>query len=118
MLNDFLILGFELSGFGNNDFILQSVPADLGHTDLKGAIEQVLESFKNELPARSVVKQQMIARSMARSAAVKRGSILSREEMESIHNKLMTCNMPELSPFSKPTMFVLPLDDIHKKFKN
>ncbi|MEI6883229.1 MAG: DNA mismatch repair endonuclease MutL [Bacteroidota bacterium] len=118
LLNDFLILGFELSGFGNNDFILQSVPADLGHTDLKGAIEQVLESFKNELPAKSVLKQQMIARTMARSAAVKRGSILNREEMESIHNKLMTCNMPELSPFSKPIMFVLPLDDIHKKFKN
>ena len=118
LLNDFLILGFELSGFGNNDFILQSVPADLGHTDLKGAIEQVLESFKNELPARSVSKQQMIARSMARSAAVKRGSILCQEEMESIHNKLMACNMSELSPFSKPTMFVLPFEEIHKKFKN
>lgn len=118
LLDDFMTLGFELSGFGNNDFILQSIPADLGHTDLKGAIELVLESFKNELPGKSATKQQLIARTIARSAAVKRGTILNREEMEFIFSKLMACNMPELSPFSKPTMFILPFDDIHKKFKS
>ncbi|MEI6887701.1 MAG: DNA mismatch repair endonuclease MutL [Bacteroidales bacterium] len=117
LLSDFLALGFDISEFGNNDFVLQSIPADLGHTDFHGAVEKVLEAIKNDHPGKSVAKQQIIAKSMARSAAVKRGKPLKKEEMESIYQKLFACKMPEISPNGKPTLFVLSFDELLKKFK-
>ncbi len=117
LLNEFQALGFELSEFGNNDFILQSIPLDLGHTDFMGAVEQALEAIKNELPGKDAGKPQVIARSMARSAAIKRGKSLRKEEMEAIYEKLFTCKIPELSPFGKPSFFILSFDELSKKFK-
>ena len=117
LIGDFLSLGFEISEFGNNDFILQSVPHDLGHTDFKGAIEQVLESIKNDFQGKATGKQQLIARSIAKSAAIRKGKRLRIEEMEDIHSKLLACKVPEISPYSKPTLYVLSFDEILKKFK-
>jgi len=77
----------------------------------------VLEAIKNDHPGKSVAKQQIIAKSMARSAAVKRGKPLKKEEMESIYQKLFACKMPEISPNGKPTLFVLSFDELLKKFK-
>ena len=117
LLDDFLALGFEISEFGNNDFILHSVPADLGHTDFRGAIEQVLEAIKNDLPGKHAGKQQTIAKTMARNAAVKRGKALKKEEMEAIYEKLFQCKIPEFSPNGKPAFFILSFDELLKKFK-
>jgi len=121
LLKDFLVefqaLGFEISEFGNNDFILHSVPHDLGHTDYHGAVEQALEAIKNELPGKNTGKSQLIARSLARSAAIKRGKILKKEEMEAICRKLFACKIPEFSPYGKPAYFILSFDELTKKFK-
>ena len=82
-----------------------------------GAVEQALEAIKNELPGKDAGKPQVIARSMARSAAIKRGKSLRKEEMEAIYEKLFTCKIPELSPFGKPSFFILSFDELSKKFK-
>ncbi|MCX6285707.1 MAG: DNA mismatch repair endonuclease MutL [Bacteroidetes bacterium] len=117
LLGDFNALGFEISEFGNNDFVLQSIPHDLGHNDFHGAVEQALEAIKNELPGRNAGKQQMIARTMAKTVAIRRGKPLNKEEMEAIHQKLFACKIPELSPYGKPAFFVLSFDELSKKFK-
>ncbi|MEI7490935.1 MAG: DNA mismatch repair endonuclease MutL [Bacteroidota bacterium] len=117
LLEDFNTLGFEISEFGNNDFVLHSVPHDLGHTDFHGAVEQVLEAIKNELPGKNAEKKQVIAKTMARTLAIKRGKSLKQEEMESISQKLFSCKIPDLSPYGKPAFFVLSFDELSKKFK-
>jgi len=117
LLGEFEALGFEISDFGNNDFVLQSIPHDLGHTDFHGAVEEVLETIKNELPGKNAGKSQLIARAMAKSAAIKRGMPLKKEEMGAICQKLFACKMPEFSPNGKPAFFVLSFDELKKKFK-
>ena len=118
LLDDFKTLGFEISEFGNNDFVLQSVPHDLGHTDFHGAVEQALETIKTELPGKNAAKSQMIAKALARSTAVSRGKILKKEEMEDLHSKLFRCRIPEHSPYGKPVFFVLSFEELNKKFKS
>jgi len=117
LLGEFLILGFEISEFGNNSFILHSVPNDLGHTDFRGAVEEALESIKNDTPGKSSLKQQSIAKSFAKNAAVKRGKPLQIEEMRSIHSRLFECELPDISPSGKPTHFLMSADELSKKFK-
>ncbi len=118
LLGDFKTLGFEITEFGNNDFVLQSVPHDLGHTDFHGAVEHALESIKNELPGKNAVKNQLIAKALAKSTAVKRGSNLKKEELEDLFRRLFNCRIPELSPYGKPVFFVLSFDELNKKFKS
>ncbi|MCX6282883.1 MAG: DNA mismatch repair endonuclease MutL [Bacteroidetes bacterium] len=117
LLDDFNALGFEISEFGNNDFVLHSIPPDLGHTDFHGAVEHVLEAIKNELPGKNTGKKQMIAKTMARTLTIKRGKSLKQEEMDSIFQKLFSCKMPDLSPYGKPVFFVLSFEELSKKFK-
>lgn len=118
MLPQFMDMGFEIVEFGNNDFLLQSVPQDLTGADFQGAIETALESLRSELPGKSREKDHALARSMAQSSAVKRGTILRQQEMELIFNKLGNCKVPDLSPSGKPTGFIITFDELSRKFKN
>ena len=116
-LDDFILLGFEISEFGNNSFILHSIPSNLPASDLNGAVEKALEFMKNDVPLKSDGPVTLIAKSVSKSLAVKRGKKLQKEEMESIYQKLFTCKVPEISPEGKPTLFVLGFEELAKKFK-
>ena len=117
LLEDFNALGFDISEFGNHDFVLHSIPVDLANTDYHGAVEQALEALKNDFTGKHAGKQQIIAKSLAKSSAVRRGKSLKKEEMEAIHQKLFECKVPEFSPDGKPAFFMLSFDELSKKFK-
>jgi DNA mismatch repair protein MutL len=116
-LGEFALLGFEISEFGNNTFILHSIPSNLPASGLNAAVEKALEQMKNDAPLSKESTAAAIAKNISRNLAVRRGKKLRTEEMESIYQKLFACKVPELSPDGKPTLVILGFDDLAKKFK-
>ena len=116
-LADFVMLGFELSEFGNNSFILHAIPSNLPASDLNGAVEKALDLMKDDVPLNAESAAVLIAKSVSKSLSVKRGKKLRKEEMESIYQKLFACKVPEISPEGKPTLIILGFEELAKKFK-
>ena len=116
-LNDFIDVGFELEVFGENSFIVQSVPTLLENHDPIQFFQDFLHLFK-EKGASDVSITTQLAKSMAKSGAVKPGTALQQEEMSALFDHLFACETPGFSPFGKPTIVTLPLNEIQQKFQS
>ncbi len=79
-------------------------------------IESLLHDLLEEIPNSSFCQNDTIAKSMAKSLAIKTGTYLTEKEQESIVNNLFACKEPTISPFQKPTFITLSVDDLDKKF--
>ncbi|MFK8101916.1 MAG: DNA mismatch repair endonuclease MutL [Saprospiraceae bacterium] len=110
-------LGFDIQAFGkDNTFVIHGVPANLNSgEDEQQLIEQLLEQYKANLELRLDNKEN-IARSMARSAAIKRGQKLTAAEMQSLTDKLFACAVPYKSPTGRNCFITFELDELQKRF--
>ena len=59
-----------------------------------------------------------MAKSLAKSLAIKTGTKLNLREQEEIVNKLFICKQPDLSPFGKTTFTTVNIEEIDKRFNN
>jgi len=110
-------LGFDVQDFGNDAFIIHGVPADMGQNkDEQTVIEQLLEQYKGNIELQ-LDRNESIARSMAKSAAIKRGQILSETEMKELIDKLFGCAIPYKSPTGRNCFITYDLEELEKQFK-
>lgn len=110
-------MGFDISEFGKNTFVIHGVPADTADFDAVALLEGLLENYKQNLLELKSDKRENLARSMARNTAVKSGKALSQEEMHNIIDELFACKMPYSTPGGKPTITTFSSDDLDKRFK-
>jgi len=57
-----------------------------------------------------------MAKSFAKSLAIKTGTSLTVKEQENLVNNLFSCKEPNTSPFGKATFKTLPLSEIDSIF--
>ena len=116
ILTDINKLGFDVQVFGNDTFIVHGLPADWqGVSDEQKALEELLEQYKNDVSF-SLNSRERLAASMSRSVAVKRGKILSIEEMQIIVEGLFACAMPYKSPSGKKCFISYDLEMLNDLF--
>jgi DNA mismatch repair protein MutL len=110
-------LGFDISEFGKNTFVIHGVPADTAEFDSAALLEGLIENYKQNLLELRSDKRENIARSMARNMAIKSGKALTQEEMNNLIDELFACKMPYSTPNGKPTITTFSSDDLDKRFK-
>lgn len=110
-------MGFDISEFGKNTFVIHGVPADTSAYDSVKLLEGLLENYKQNLLELKSDKRENLARSMARNTAIKSGKALTQEEMQNIIDELFACKMPYSTPSGKPTITTFSSDDLDKRFK-
>jgi len=110
-------MGFDIGEFGRDSFVVRAIPASIDPGGLRSFIESILEALKN--PGGDPKRDQAatLARSLARRLAIKRGKLLRQEEIDAIIESLFACRVPGLSPDGKPTMMVIPYDELNSKLK-
>lgn len=110
-------LGFEIAEFGGNSFVIHGTPADLAgaHTE-EALLEKLLAQYKDNLDLR-LDTQDNLARSMARSAALRRGQPLTVREMQDLIDQLFACAQPYVSPSGRKCIVRYDLDDLKKQFE-
>ena len=107
-------IGFDIRDFGQNTVIVHSVPANTAITDIKSAIEDLLEQYKNFQSELKLDQHEKIARSGAIAAAIPYGKHLDPREMQEIVDKLFACSNPNTTPGGKPILNIVKLEDFEK----
>lgn len=116
LLDDFSHLGFDISNMGGGSFAIQGVPEGIAGLSPSQLVSDMLSCA---LERGGVSKDDIhsgMARTMARSAAIVVGEVLSAEEMAKLMNDLFACEMPGYTPEGKKTYVVVEDDEIGKLF--
>lgn len=114
ILPELASMGFELSDLGHNSYAINGVPVGLdgiNHVDLLTSM--VADAVEKGSVSNEEVSHAL-AFSMARSAAVPQGQVLSNAEMENIVNELFACSNVNYTPDGKPVLCILPQRDIEQ----
>ena len=117
LLDDFASLGFDISNMGGGTFAIQGVPTGIEGLAPTTLVEHILsDTIEKGDVSREEIHRTM-ALTMARSAAIVAGQILSVEEMTQLIDELFACDMPAYTPDGKKTFVVIDEDEILKRFR-
>ncbi|HLG35070.1 MAG TPA: DNA mismatch repair protein MutL, partial [Bacteroidia bacterium] len=116
-LPDLHRLGFDMSEFGKNSFVLNGTPHDVEQGREHQVIEQMIEQYKNNSSQVKLNARENLARSVAKNLAMPAGKILSPRVMKALVEELFSCSMPYQSPEGKPTLVLISDEELDEKFK-
>ncbi|RPE00853.1 DNA mismatch repair endonuclease MutL [Aureibaculum marinum] len=111
-------VGFQFAAIKNDTIVLDGIPVNVKQNNLQGLFEELFEDIKNEIPDSSFSQLDTIAKSLAKSLAIKNGTKLDNKEQEEILEKLFSCKEPNQSPFGRKTFITLSSEEIQLKFDN
>lgn len=109
--------GFEISPMGGTTFSINGVPAEVSHVDAFGLLNQVVEEGLTSGKDTQKTISEIIALSLAKSAAIPYGQKLSNEEMENLLSQLFALPYNKYTPDGKLVLSLLADDYIDKIFK-
>ncbi|MBT3194769.1 MAG: DNA mismatch repair endonuclease MutL [Verrucomicrobia bacterium] len=112
----FQAMGFGMSEFGGNSYVIDALPACFEGTPVETLIVDMARSLE-EAGARGGAhgKEDALAQAACRSAVGTRQR-LSLDEIERLVVDLAACEMPYTSPRGRPTLIFTSLSELHKKF--
>jgi DNA mismatch repair protein MutL len=108
--------GFVFESSSEDHIVISGIPINSTESEVSLVIEQLLSDLQDGIPESSFSQNDTIAKSMAKSMAVKTGSYLTEKEQDNLVNGLFACKDPNISPFQKPTFITMRVEDIDKKF--
>ena len=111
------MLGFAINVFGNNSIIVNGIPAEIKKGDEKALVEGLLEQYKKNKAELKLSQQENLSRALAKKSAIRRGVILTQEEMLNLISQLFACENPNNAPGGEPTYEILSLDKLELMFK-
>lgn len=109
-------VGFEFESTGQEKVVLSGLPINVNEIEAKKVLEQLVFDLKEGIPDSSFSQNDSIAKSIAKSLAVKTGVSLSEKEQVNIVDSLFACKEPDVSPFGKTTFITMNLDELDKRF--
>lgn len=108
--------GFVFDAFTANAIQISGLPVLMKESEVSIVLESLISNLQNEVPESSFSQSDTIAKSMAKSLAIKTGTYLTEKEQENVLNSLFACKEPNVSPFQKPTFITLTVEDLDKRF--
>jgi DNA mismatch repair protein MutL len=108
--------GFIFDVIESDKIIISGIPIQVTESEVSIVLDELVNDLQDGIPESSFSQNDSIAKSMARSLAVKTGTYLTEKEQENIVNGLFACKEPDVSPFNKPTFITISVDDLDKKF--
>lgn len=108
--------GFFLEDFGENAFVIKTIPSLLGRQQPKEMIYEILSKLDEGKSKPDEIQEEIITRMACRSA-VMAGDELTISQMEGYLRELSETELPWTCPHGRPTMFKISVDELEKKFK-
>ncbi|AXP81423.1 DNA mismatch repair protein MutL [Mariniflexile rhizosphaerae] len=108
--------GFVFSNVTNETIEITGVPVSVPESEVSIILEQLIGDVENEVPDTHFSATDLLAKSMAKSLAIKRGQSLQKDEQEHLVNKLFACKEPNVSPTNRTTFITMSVDELDKKF--
>jgi DNA mismatch repair protein MutL len=108
--------GFVFSNVAEASIEIKGVPVMVPESEISIILEQLISDVQNEVPDANFSATDLLAKSMAKSLAIKTGQSLQKDEQEHIVNKLFACKEPNVSPTNRLTFITMGVDELDKKF--
>ena len=109
-------IGFEFESIDKEKVILSGLPVNVTENEADKVLEQLIFDLKEGIPKSSFSQNDSIAKSIAKSLAVKTGVLLSEKEQANIVDALFACKEPNVSPFGKTTFITMNIEELDKRF--
>lgn len=109
-------LGFIFDAFAESSIVISGLPITITESKASIVLDDLLTDLQNGIVTDSFSQNDTIAKSMAKSLAVRTGTYLSEKEQENLVHNLFACKEPNVSPFQKPTFITMSVEDLDKKF--
>ncbi len=114
--NDLEHTGFVFSSVKDEFVDITGVPVGVPESEVSIILEQLISDVENEVPDSNFSATDLLAKSMAKSLAIKTGQSLQKDEQEHLVNKLFACKEPNVSPTNRTTFITMSVDELDKKF--
>jgi len=109
--------GFNFEAIEADAIVFTGIPAVIPEVELKPVLDQLISDVENEVPDQNFSMVDLMAKSLAKSLAIKRGQELNRTEQMHLVDSLFACKECSLSPKGQLAYYVMEPSDIEKKFK-
>ena len=109
-------LGFIFDAIHDDSIIVSGLPITITESQASIVLDDLLTDLQNGIQDNSFSQNDTIAKSMAKSLAIKTGTYLTEKEQENLVHNLFACKEPNVSPFQKPTFITMSVEDLDKKF--
>ncbi len=105
-------LGFELTDLGSNSYAVNAIPAGLDGINMVSLLQEMVSNANEKGTSLRDEIDHSLAMSLARSAAIPRGQVLSNVEMENLVNQLFACSNVNYTPDGKTILAILRQQEI------
>ncbi|GAA4274559.1 DNA mismatch repair endonuclease MutL [Aquimarina gracilis] len=95
---------------------ITAIPSVVSEKEISVLLEKLLSDLENEVPDSGFSQTDLLAKSIAKSVAIRTGVELATEQQQYMANSLFACTEPTMTPDNKPTFITLTVDEIDKKF--
>lgn len=109
-------LGFELEPFGDNEYIVRAVPADMLPEDARGAVEEICERLRRGKGPDPAAARDEILHTVACKAAIKAGWDTDTKELERLVDAVLSGQV-KYCPHGRPVSVTLTRRELDKQFK-
>ena len=111
-------LGFGVSDFGDDHFMIDALPEELRATPCRALLLDIAHDLETAGTRRGSEKwrEETVIRAACRAAVAGRQSELAPQELTQLVNDLARCQMPYTCPRGRPTMILTPYRELARKF--
>lgn len=110
--------GFMLNIIDKDILEVLGIPSSIQESEVGMLLEQLLDDVQHEVPDAGFSQTDVLAKSMAKSMAVRPGEVLNGASRDHLINTLFACREPNLSPFNKKTFITVTVDELDRKFSS
>ena len=114
MLPELQSAGFMIEIEGNI-VRFTGLPPMIKESQVQAFLYDLLERATEDIPQDIITQEEMLAKSLAKSLAIRAGQTLSAEEQEQLVYDLFTCQEPHLSPFGKKIYTELTVGELESR---
>jgi DNA mismatch repair protein MutL len=116
--DNLFLMGLEVEEFGNNSFIIHSLPAGIESSiDEQQILEELLNQFQENIEMK-LGFEESIAASLAERKALRRGVSLNAEEMQNLIDRLFACEIPFTNAHGNKCFITIEIDELKKRFNS
>ncbi|MDR0730015.1 MAG: DNA mismatch repair endonuclease MutL [Prevotellaceae bacterium] len=114
--DDLKQIGYDIRPFGNNTVVVNGQPASAPAIDAAQWIEELLAALHENPDDLKRQRQEKLAVSLAKAAAGNSHESLTSFEAQALIDNLFACREPSLSPEGKPTLQIISIEEIDRRF--
>lgn len=108
--------GFVFGEFKNDHLEISGIPVGLKDSGVESLLNDLIADLENNVPGEGFSQNDLLAKSLAKSMAIKTGVSLNVEAQEHLINQLFACKEPSVSPDNRTVLITLSASDFDKRF--